>query len=115
VRDVSILGQEVRGTYTDGRSFQSYAPSDPAWIQRLYQKGVSVTIRPHDNGQPWFVPLLVSWLPFVVLIAVWIFLWRQGRAAGGAANQSSQEIASLKRQMNEMQKRLDQLSGKDKS
>jgi cell division protease FtsH len=115
VRDVSIFGQEVRGTYTDGRSFQSYAPSDPARIQRLYQKGVSVTIRPHESEQPWFVPLLVSWLPFAVLIGVWIFLWRRGQAAGGAANQSSQEIASLKRQMNEMEKRLDQLSGKDKS
>jgi len=115
VRDVLILGQEVRGTYTDGRSFQSYAPSDQAWIQRLYQKGVSVTIRPHDSEQPWFVPLLVSWLPFILLIAVWIFLWRQGQAARGAANQPSPEIADLKRRIDEMQKRLDQLSGKDKS
>ena len=113
VRDVLILGQEVRGTYSDGRSFQSYAPSDQAWIQRLYQKGVSVTIRPRES-EPWFVALLVSWLPFVVLIGVWILLWRRGQARG-VTNPSSQEIADLKRQMNEMQKRLDQLSGKDKS
>jgi cell division protease FtsH len=115
VRDVSVVGQEVRGTYTDGRSFLSYAPNDQAWIQRLSEKGVSVTIRPHESEQPWFVPLLVSWLPFVVLIGVWIFLWRQGQTTRGAANQPAHQIDDLKRQMEEMQKRLDKLSDKDKS
>jgi cell division protease FtsH len=114
VRDVLILGQEVRGTYSDGRSFQSYAPSDQGWIQRLYQNGVSVTIRPHQADLPWLMTILVSWLPFLALIGVWLFLWRRGQARG-ETNPSSHEIADLKQQMNEMQKRLDQLSGKDKS
>ena len=34
---------------------------------------------------PWFVSLLISWLPFVALIGVWIFLSRQMQGAGGKA------------------------------
>src|SRR3982074_2474490 len=46
VRDVLIQGPEIHGTFTDGRSFQTYAPNDPNLIQRLYGKGVSITARP---------------------------------------------------------------------
>src|SRR5262249_39917489 len=45
VRDVLIQGPEIHGTFTDGRSFQTYAPNDPSLIQRLYGKGVSITAR----------------------------------------------------------------------
>ncbi|TMJ39807.1 MAG: ATP-dependent zinc metalloprotease FtsH [Alphaproteobacteria bacterium] len=85
VRDVLIQGPEIHGTFTDGRSFQTYAPSDPSLIQRLYGKGVSITARPQQNDVPWFVSLLVSWLPFIALIGVWIFLSRQMQGAGGKA------------------------------
>src|SRR6187397_2699784 len=85
VRDVLIQGPEIHGTFTDGRSFQTYAPNDPTLIQRLYGKGVSITARPQQNDVPWFVSLLVSWLPFIALIGVWIFLSRQMQGAGGKA------------------------------
>src|SRR6266508_545146 len=85
VRDVLIQGPEIHGTFTDGRSFQTYAPSDPTLIQRLYGKGVSITARPQQNDVPWFVSLLISWLPFIALIGVWIFLSRQMQGAGGKA------------------------------
>jgi cell division protease FtsH len=85
VRDVLIQGPEIHGTFTDGRSFQTYAPSDPNLVQRLYGKGVSITARPQGDSVPWFVSLLVSWLPFIALIGVWIFLSRQMQGAGGKA------------------------------
>src|SRR5579864_8014430 len=85
VRDVLIQGPEIHGTFTDGRTFQTYAPSDPTLIQRLYNKGVSITARPLTENVPWFVSLLISWLPFVALIGVWIFLSRQMQGAGGKA------------------------------
>src|SRR5258707_8720549 len=47
VRDVTIQGPEIHGTFTDGRgNFQTYAPNDPSLIQRLYGKGVQITARP---------------------------------------------------------------------
>ena len=85
MRDVLIQGPEIHGTFTDGRSFQTYAPNDPSLVQRLYGKGVSITARPQQNDVPWFVSLLVSWLPFIALIGVWIFLSRQMQGAGGKA------------------------------
>jgi cell division protease FtsH len=85
VRDVLIQGPEIHGTFTDGRSFQTYAPNDPTLIQRLYGKGVAITARPQGDSVPWFVSLLVSWLPFIALIGVWIFLSRQMQGAGGKA------------------------------
>ena len=85
VRDVLIQGPEIHGTFTDGRSFQTYAPNDPTLVKRLYDKGVSITARAQGDSVPWFVSLLVSWLPFIALIGVWIFLSRQMQGAGGKA------------------------------
>jgi cell division protease FtsH len=85
VRDVVIQGHDITGTFTDGRAFQTYAPSDPSLVQRLYGKGVQITARPQGDNVPWFVSLLVSWLPFLALIGVWIFLSRQMQGAGGKA------------------------------
>src|SRR5688572_8789184 len=85
VREVLIQGPEIQGTYHDGRGFQTYAPNDPTLIQRLYGKGVRITARAQQNDVPWFVSLLISWLPFIALIGVWIFLSRQMQGAGGKA------------------------------
>ena len=82
MRDVLIQGPEIHGTFTDGRSFQTYAPNDPTLVQRLYGKGVAITARPQGDSVPWFVSLLVSWLPFIALIGVWIFLSRQMQGGG---------------------------------
>lgn len=121
VRDVLIVGQEISGTFVDGRRFESYGPNDQSWIQRVQGKGVSVTIRPHSNNMPWFVSLAVSWLPFVALIGVWIFLSRrmQGASgnilASGNISQSPSQIEGIKRRLDDMQKQIDELSRKEKS
>ncbi|MET3355161.1 ATP-dependent zinc metalloprotease FtsH [Xanthobacter autotrophicus] len=86
VREVVIEGPNITGTFSDrSGSFQTYAPNDPSLIQRLYGKGVQITARPPSDNVPWFVSLLVSWLPFLALIGVWIFLSRQMQGAGGKA------------------------------
>ena len=85
VRSVVIQGPEIHGEFTDGHTFQTYAPNDPNLIQRLYGKHVQITARPQTENVPWFVSLLISWLPFVALIGVWIFLSRQMQGAGGKA------------------------------
>src|SRR5919206_2613797 len=58
VRDVVIQGQEIHGQFTDGRSFQTYAPNDNTLVQRLYGKGVTITARAQQNDVPWFLQLL---------------------------------------------------------
>ena len=51
VRDVLIQGPDIHGTFNDGRAFQTYAPSDPTLVQRLYGKGVAITARPQEIGR----------------------------------------------------------------
>jgi cell division protease FtsH len=115
VRDVLIQGPEIHGTFTNGRSFQTYgpAPSDSSLIQQLYSKGVSITFRPQQTDVPWFVWLLVPWILIIALIGVWIFLSRQMQSAHNRS--PSDEVDKLKRQVDELQKQLDKLRDKDKT
>jgi cell division protease FtsH len=33
IRDVTIMGQQITGFYTDGSQFQTFAPDDPNWCR----------------------------------------------------------------------------------
>jgi hypothetical protein len=73
IRDIVIQGQEIHGTYVDGHRFDTYAPNDPTLLQRLYGKSITITARPSQDNLPWFVSLLVAWLPFLWTTALWIW------------------------------------------
>jgi cell division protease FtsH len=111
VRDVTIQGPEIHGNFTDGRAFQTYSPNDPALLNRLFSKGVTVTARSQQSDIPWFVSLLVSWLPFIALIGVWIYLSQHMKQASGAANHSASELAALRRQIDDLKREIDRLKG----
>ncbi|HEV7874072.1 MAG TPA: ATP-dependent zinc metalloprotease FtsH [Enterovirga sp.] len=85
VTSVVISGQEITGNYSDGRTFTTYAPFDPALVTKLQQKGVQITARPPSDSTPWFIALLVNWLPIIVFIGAWIFLSRQMQSGAGRA------------------------------
>lgn len=85
VSAVTIQGEQISGTYSDGRKFSTYAPSDPSLVDRLYNKGVAITAKPSDENVPSLVGVLVSWFPMLLLIAVWIFFMRQMQGGGGKA------------------------------
>ncbi|MDO9295544.1 ATP-dependent zinc metalloprotease FtsH [Bradyrhizobium sp.] len=85
VRDVVIQGPDIHGTFTNGSAFQTYAPNDPTLVKRLYDAKVNVSAKPPGDNVPWFVSLLVSWLPFIALIGVWVFLSRQMQGGAGKA------------------------------
>jgi cell division protease FtsH len=85
VRDVVIQGPDIHGTFTNGSSFQTYAPNDPTLVKRLYDAKVNINAKAPGDNVPWFVSLLVSWLPFIALIGVWVFLSRQMQGGAGKA------------------------------
>jgi len=84
VREVIIQGENITGKLTTGKNFKTYAPADPELIPLLKQKGVRIVAKPADDS-PWFMTLLVSWFPMLLLIGVWIFFMRQMQAGGGKA------------------------------
>src|ERR1700712_5618829 len=85
IQSVVISGQDVSGTYVGGGNFTSYAPSDPGLVTKLQGKGVQITARPPSDNTPWFIQLLVNWLPILVFIGAWIFLSRQMQSGAGRA------------------------------
>jgi len=85
VRDVVIQGQKIKGTFTNGSSFELYAPNDPTLATRLHDYKVNVKEEQPGDNVPWFVSLLLSWLPFIALIGVWVFLSRQMQGGAGKA------------------------------
>src|SRR6478752_25125 len=86
ISNVVVAGQEISGTFSDGRSFVTYAPyGDPALLKTLAQKGVQVSARAPSEGTPWFMALLVNSLPFVIFIGLWIFMSRQMQNGAGRA------------------------------
>ena len=48
VADVTIQGNTITGHMRDGRSFSTYAPSDPNLVQRLTERGVRVNAQPPE-------------------------------------------------------------------
>jgi cell division protease FtsH len=86
VQSVTISGQDINGVYTAGNTFHTYAPTnDPQMVQQLRQKNVQITVRPPSSDTPWFITLLVNWLPILVFIGAWIFLSRQMQNGAGRA------------------------------
>ena len=84
VSDVVIQGQELFVTDTNRGRFKVYAPDDTDLIKILRQKGVVISAKPPSEN-PWYMSVLISWFPMIVLIAVWIFFMRQMQAGGGKA------------------------------
>ncbi|GAB4371731.1 MAG: ATP-dependent zinc metalloprotease FtsH [Deltaproteobacteria bacterium] len=99
VREVTIKGQEISGKYTENagkekKSFRTFAPDDPDLVKTLRSKNVKITAKPLDEN-PWYMTLLVSWLPMLLLIGVWIFFMRQMQAGGGKAMSFGKSRAKL--------------------
>ena len=84
VAEVTIQGENISGRLTSGTLFKTYAPKDAGVILLLKDKGVRISAKPADDS-PWYMTLLVSWLPMLLLIGVWIFFMRQMQGGGGKA------------------------------
>jgi cell division protease FtsH len=84
VANVIIQGQELYVTDVNEGRFKVYAPQDTDLIKILRQKGVVINAKPPSEN-PWYMSVLVSWFPMIVLIGVWIFFMRQMQSGGGKA------------------------------
>ncbi|AFS47807.1 MAG: ATP-dependent metallopeptidase FtsH/Yme1/Tma family protein [Proteobacteria bacterium] len=85
VLKVEIQGNNIKGVYSNGNSFSTYSPNDPNLIEKLSQKGVSISAAPLEEKMPSLFGVLLSWFPMLLLIAVWIFFMRQMQGGKGGA------------------------------
>jgi len=84
ISKVIIQGNKLTVTDQDGDQLSVYAPQDNELISILRDKGVAIEAKP-EQETPWFVSVLVSWFPMILLIGVWIFFMRQMQGGGGKA------------------------------
>lgn len=83
IEEVSIKDNEVHGVLKDGSRFQTYTVDDPNLVGLLREKGVKITAEPADNA-PWYA-FLLSWLPILLFIGLWVFFMRQMQMGGNRA------------------------------
>ena len=84
VAAVRLDGERVYVTSVDGASFQTVQPRNTDVLPDLREHGVEIQAAPQE--QSGFVSALGLWLPFLLLIGVWIFFMNrmQGGGRGGA-------------------------------
>jgi cell division protease FtsH len=88
VQSVVIQGQELYLTDGTGARLKSFAPKDGDLISFLRSNGVAIQAKPPAENS-WFMSIVVSWLPMIVLIGVWIFFMRQMQGGGGGGKAMS--------------------------
>ncbi len=84
VKTVEIKEQHITGEFTDGSQFETFAPDDSNLVATLRENNVQIFAKPPDQN-PWYLQVLISWLPFILLIGIWIFFMRQMQGGGGKA------------------------------
>jgi cell division protease FtsH len=85
IREVYIAGNEITGERHDGTKFKTFAPDDPTLVRRLTDRGVGIGAESANKETPFLMQILISWVPFILLIGVWIFFMRQMQGGGGKA------------------------------
>ena len=85
ISEVTIQGDRVSGKYIDGSSFQTMTPSkDQDLVRVLREKGVRIVVVPPEQTS-WYMNILISWFPMILLLGIWIFFMRQMQSGGGKA------------------------------
>ncbi len=84
VESVQIGETKITGKYRDGKQFSTVpVPGDLTLQQSLQEKGVKYEGKPADESSL-FLYLLVQSLPFLLILAVAFFAFRQVQKGGGA-------------------------------
>ncbi len=84
VSRVTIDGERIVFVGSDGQQYTTIRPDDTGLTERLLAAEVPVEARPQQ--QSGFLSTLMLWLPFLLLIGVWIYFMNrmQGGGRGGA-------------------------------
>jgi cell division protease FtsH len=86
VTEVKIKGNDLNGVLKDGSTFYTYLPYYPNLIEKLYAKGVAINSLPLISKSEKITSGLLGWLPFLIMIGLWIFFAKgaSGKGGGGA-------------------------------
>ena len=83
INEVQIDGREITGTTTNGSKFKTYMPpQETKLVDDLLAHNVKFNaVAPEKRSI--FMELLISWVPFLLIIGLWIYIMRQMQGGGG--------------------------------
>ncbi|WP_274522266.1 ATP-dependent zinc metalloprotease FtsH [Ectothiorhodospira mobilis] len=96
VDSVYIEGKTIEGRGIDGEQFTTHAPNDPGLIGDLLANNVEIRVD-EPAQRSLLTEILISWFPFLLLIAVWIYFMRQMQ--GGAGGRGAMSFGKSKARM----------------
>lgn len=95
IKSVTLRGTRIEGAYVDGSAkFKTLAPSDSELIPTLMKHKVDIQVMQEDDN-PWYLTAIISWLPMIFLIGIFVFFMRQMQAGGGKAMSFGKSRARL--------------------
>lgn len=95
ISKITIEKDKVAGIYADQTPFKTVISSQDTELMKLMKsKGIVMDIKPVEE-MPWYMSVLISWFPMLLLIGVWIFFMRQMQGGGGRAMSFGRSRAKL--------------------
>ncbi len=83
VASVVMTENSIKGKLKDGTEFSTYIPNnDTQIVEKMTQGDVVITVKPPEQPS-WWMSLLSSLLPILILVAVWFWIMNQTQGGGG--------------------------------
>jgi len=94
VSRVTIVDNSIAGTLIDGTRFSTYAPDDPELINILRSKNIVIEVKPPAELS-WWMRLLSSLLPILLIVGIWVFMMQQMQGGGNKVMSFSKSKAKV--------------------
>ena len=82
IKQVTIVDNVISGKLSDGKEFTTIAPNDSKLVEKLEQKKVDIKAELPPQP-PWWMGILSSILPILIIVGLWFMLMNQSGAGGG--------------------------------
>ena len=82
IKQVTIVDNVISGKLKDGKEFSTVAPNDSKLVEKLEAKKVDIKAELPPQP-PWWMSILSSILPMLIIVGLGFMLMNQGGAGGG--------------------------------
>lgn len=82
IKEVTIVDNIISGKLSDGKEFTTIAPNDSKLVEKLEQNKVDIKAELPPQP-PWWMGILSSILPILIIVGLWFMLMNQSGAGGG--------------------------------
>ena len=82
IKQVTIVDNVISGKLKDGKEFSTVAPNDSKLVEKLEAKKVDIKAELPPQP-PWWMSILSSIFPMLIIVGLWFMLMNQGGAGGG--------------------------------